>query len=75
MTRSRGVSSGILQPTPRRVAVADDVDKVERITDILKAVAHPLRLRIVAVFCARELPVNALAERLGAPEARVAAHG
>jgi DNA-binding transcriptional ArsR family regulator len=59
------------QRTLRRVAVADDVEKVDRITDILKAVAHPLRLRIVALLCAREMQVNALAERLGAPQAIV----
>jgi DNA-binding transcriptional ArsR family regulator len=47
----------------------DDVEKATRIADILKAVAHPLRLRIVAVLCKREMQVNALAARLGAPQA------
>lgn len=59
------------QRSRAREAVADDVEKADRITDILKAVAHPLRLRIVAVLCAREMQVNALAERLGAPQAIV----
>jgi DNA-binding transcriptional ArsR family regulator len=49
----------------------DDVEKATRIADILKAVAHPLRLRIVAVLCKREMEVNALAARLGAPQAIV----
>jgi len=53
------------------VAVADNVEKAAHITDILKAVAHPLRLRIVAVLCKREMQVNALADRLGAPQAIV----
>jgi DNA-binding transcriptional ArsR family regulator len=54
-----------------KVAVADDLEKADRITDILKAVAHPLRLRIVALLCTREMQVNALADRLGAPQAIV----
>jgi DNA-binding transcriptional ArsR family regulator len=51
--------------------VVDDVEKATRIAEILKAVAHPLRLRIVAVLCRREMQVNALADRLGAPQAIV----
>jgi len=39
--------------------------------ELLKAIAHPLRLRIVAVLCAGEAHVGALAERLGAPQAIV----
>ena len=37
--------------------------------EILKAIAHPLRLRIVAILCDEELHVNALAERLGVAQA------
>ena len=45
--------------------VAGDETHVARAAEILKAVAHPLRLRIVALLCDEELHVNALAERLG----------
>jgi DNA-binding transcriptional ArsR family regulator len=51
--------------------VATDVAKAAQVADILKAVAHPLRLRIVAVLCAEEISVNALAARLGASQAIV----
>jgi ArsR family transcriptional regulator len=51
--------------------VAADVARAVQVADILKAVAHPLRLRIVAVLCAEEISVNALAARLGASQAIV----
>ena len=37
--------------------------------EVLKAIAHPVRLRIVAVLCEEELHVNGLAERLNTPQA------
>jgi ArsR family transcriptional regulator len=40
-------------------------DDLERATQILKAVAHPLRLRILSLLCAREECVGAMAARLG----------
>jgi ArsR family transcriptional regulator len=44
-------------------------DRAERLSEILKAVAHPLRLRIVALLCGEsEAHVNGLAERLEAPQ-------
>lgn len=41
------------------------------LAEILRAVAHPLRLRIIAALCEEELHVNALAERLVAKQAIV----
>lgn len=41
------------------------------VAEVLKAVAHPLRLRIVATLCAGEEHVGALAEKLGASQAIV----
>ena len=51
--------------------MATDVARAAEVADILKAVAHPLRLRIVAILCEGEMQVNALAERLGARQAIV----
>ncbi len=51
--------------------VATDHARATEVADILKAVAHPLRLRIVAILCAEELNVNALAARLGTNQAIV----
>ena len=51
--------------------VATDVARAQQVADILKAVAHPLRLRIVAILCVEEITVNALAARLGATQAIV----
>jgi ArsR family transcriptional regulator len=45
-----------------------DPKKAERIAEVLKAVAHPLRIRIVAVLCAAEETVGDLAERVDAPQ-------
>jgi ArsR family transcriptional regulator len=43
----------------------------ERLVAVLRAIAHPLRLRIVALLCESDHHVNALAERLDAPQAIV----
>ena len=42
--------------------------RAEHCAEVLKAVAHPLRLRIVATLCAGDAHVNALAEKLDAPQ-------
>lgn len=54
-------------PPPRPI----DSGSAEHCAEILKAVAHPLRLRIVALLCREELNVNALAEELGVGQAIV----
>jgi ArsR family transcriptional regulator len=46
----------------------DDAERAERVAEVLKAVAHPLRLRIVALLCHAEHHVNGLAEALAAPQ-------
>src|SRR5574341_164030 len=43
-----------------------DPHRAARIAEVLKAVAHPLRIRIVAVLCAGEETVGGLADRLDA---------
>lgn len=55
----------------RSPSVADDVDRATRIADILKAVAHPLRLRLVARLCDGPEHVGALADALGQSQAVV----
>jgi DNA-binding transcriptional ArsR family regulator len=57
--------------TPDIADIAANRDQAERAAEVLKAVAHPLRLRIVALLCGEELHVNALAERLDASPAIV----
>lgn len=54
-----------------KTRIPDDARRAEHCANVLKAVAHPLRLRIVAVLCQGEEHVNALAERLGASQAIV----
>jgi ArsR family transcriptional regulator len=57
-------------PRPaRRISV--DLDRAAHVADVLKAVAHPLRLRIVASLCEHEENVGDLAEKLGASQAIV----
>jgi ArsR family transcriptional regulator len=45
-----------------------DTRRAEHVAEVLKAVAHPLRLRIIATLCQGEQHVSALAERLAAPQ-------
>ncbi len=57
---------------PQSIAnIAANRDQAEHAAEVLKAVAHPLRLQIVALLCEQELHVNALAERLDASPAIV----
>jgi DNA-binding transcriptional ArsR family regulator len=65
------MSMELMQRSRSGVQIIDDVEKTARIADILKAVAHPLRLRIVSLLCQGDWQVNALADRLGAPPAIV----
>lgn len=49
---------------------ADEV-RAGHVAEVLKAVAHPMRIRIVAILCEGEANVTALAEKLGASQAIV----
>ena len=51
--------------------ISADPERATHVADVLKAVAHPLRLRIVATLCEGEETVTALSERLGAEQAIV----
>lgn len=51
--------------------LTNDGSRAEHLAEVLKAVAHPLRLRIVATLCQGEVHVGALAERLDASQAIV----
>ncbi len=59
------------QAAPPRPAIAVDPDRAARLSEVLKAVAHPLRLRIIAILVQGDANVTALAERLGAGQAIV----
>lgn len=54
--------------------VAEDRPRAVYLADVLKALAHPERLRIVAVLCEGERNVIGLAERLDLPQAIVSQH-
>jgi ArsR family transcriptional regulator len=49
-------------------------ERAQRLAEILGALAHPLRLRIIALLCAAEINVGELAARLGAGQAIVSQH-
>ncbi len=51
--------------------IANDAARADHVAEVLKAVAHPLRLRIVAILCRGEENVTALADRVGANQAIV----
>jgi ArsR family transcriptional regulator len=51
--------------------ISADPSRAGRVADVLKAVAHPLRLRIIATLCQQEEVVGALTEKLGASQAIV----
>jgi DNA-binding transcriptional ArsR family regulator len=54
-----------------RPAISSDPSRAAKVAEVLKAVAHPLRLRIVAILVEGEANVGQLAERLGAEQAIV----
>jgi ArsR family transcriptional regulator len=49
----------------RARTIERDTARAEHVADVLKAVAHPLRVRIVALLCRRDRHVSELAEALG----------
>jgi DNA-binding transcriptional ArsR family regulator len=51
--------------------ISADPTRALHVAEVLKAVAHPLRLRIVATLCEHEENVTALSEKLGASQAIV----
>jgi DNA-binding transcriptional ArsR family regulator len=57
--------------TQAGASLRDDPAGCDLGAELLKAIAHPLRLRIVAVLCEGEQHVGALAARLGVPQAIV----
>lgn len=58
-------------PKPRTAGIHNDALRAAHCAEILKAVAHPLRLRIVAILAGGEAHVTALTRRLGAGQAIV----
>ncbi len=56
------------QPHP---VFSKDPERARRVAEVLKAVAHPLRIRIVAILAEGDENVTALAETLEAPQAIV----
>ena len=52
----------------------DDPEMADRAAEVLKAVGHPLRLRIIAMLCRREQNVTSLAQMLDVPQAIVSQH-
>lgn len=51
--------------------IADDPTRLETLADVVKALAHPLRLGIVACLCEGDACVGGLVERLGARQTAV----
>jgi len=51
-----------------RSCLTADPKAAGHIAEVLKAVAHPLRVRIVAILCEGEETVSGLVERLEAPQ-------
>ncbi len=58
-------------PKRTQPPIANDAARADHVAEVLKAVAHPLRLRIVAILCRGEENVTALADRVGANQAIV----
>lgn len=47
---------------------------LESAAETLKAVAHPVRLRLLELLCREEIPVTLLAEQAGIPQAVASQH-
>ena len=48
-----------------------NLDRAQHVAEMLKALAHPIRLRIVALLCQGREHVTGLSERLEVPQAIV----
>ncbi len=51
--------------------ISGDADRAGHVAEVLKAVAHPLRIRIVALLAEGDENVTAISEKLAAPQAIV----
>ena len=51
--------------------IREDPRRAGHVAEVLKALAHPLRIRIVAILCDGDEHVSGLAERLGVAQAIV----
>lgn len=49
--------------------LCDSLDRAQHLAEMLKALAHPIRLRIIALLCRGKRHVSGLSEELGAPQA------
>jgi len=49
----------------------DNCDGAALATEMLKAIGHPVRLRIISLLCKNDEHVNSLAEKLDVPQAIV----
>jgi DNA-binding transcriptional ArsR family regulator len=56
-------------PVSTLPTIVDDERAASQVADILKAIAHPLRVRIIALLIAGPQHVNGLAERLDTKQA------
>jgi ArsR family transcriptional regulator len=52
-------------------SIRKDPRRAEHVASVLRAIAHPLRVRIVATLCHSEEHVSRLADELEAPQAIV----
>lgn len=55
-------------------SLRDDAARAERAAAVVEALAHPDRVRLVALLCERDATAAELAERLGRPRAAVTRH-
>jgi ArsR family transcriptional regulator len=53
------------------ISIRNDPKRAEHVATVLRAIAHPLRVRIVATLCRSEEHVKGLAEELDTPQAIV----
>jgi DNA-binding transcriptional ArsR family regulator len=51
--------------------VSHNATRAGELAEVLKAMAHPIRLRVVAILCEREANVTELTEALEIPQSQV----
>ena len=54
--------------------IVEDVERAQQLAEMLKAVAHPLRLRSIAALCENPLTVTQLCQRLEVRQSLVSQH-
>jgi ArsR family transcriptional regulator len=68
-----GVASQVMSPEPEPTLITSDED-IERASRSLKAMSHPLRLKILCTLGDREVSVQDIVDNVGTSQSNISQH-